>query len=117
MQQKYNYSDLREYPMMKSLLWVKEYLDKNGCDKHGLSAFNRFALLTAVFPYLRYNKYIGKKDVGFALQFYRNCGHLNLLAFYNRAIMASFKKSVFLGKIYVFMLNQISKLKKYRKIL
>jgi glycosyltransferase involved in cell wall biosynthesis len=110
--QKYNYDNLYEYPVMKSLLWIKNYTDENNRNRYELSVFNYFVLLTAAFPYLRYNKCVIKEDIHLAHQYYKNCDCLNLLSTHNRAIMLLFKISVFWGRLYVSLLNLASRIKK-----
>jgi glycosyltransferase involved in cell wall biosynthesis len=106
------YDTLYEYPQMKPLLWIKDYFAGTNTNEHELSAFSYFVLLTAVFPYLRYNKSVKKEDVHLAFQFYQNCNCLNLLSGHNRAIMALFRTSIFWGKRYVPLLNWVSMMKK-----
>jgi uncharacterized membrane protein YiaA len=105
-----NYDTLYEYPPMKPLLWIKDYLAGNNSNERELSAFNCFVLLTAAFPYLRYNRYVKKEDVCLASQFYQNCNCLNLLSCHNKVIIVLFKMSVFLGKKYVPLLNWVSRI-------
>jgi glycosyltransferase involved in cell wall biosynthesis len=106
-----NYDALCEYPQMRTLLWVKDYFEDNNLNEYELSMFKYFVLLTAVFPYFRFNKLIKKEDVSLALQFYKKCNFLNLLSIHNRVIMLSFRISTILGKRCVLLFNWISRIK------
>jgi glycosyltransferase involved in cell wall biosynthesis len=110
----YKYNSYKDDPAINSRLWMEEYikpiLSKNRVTR---SAFCLYMVLEGINPYLRYNKTITRDEINlFYSEYYVVCLHKSKMPPSKRIIILIFHFSFLTGKIYVLILNQLTKLAK-----
>jgi glycosyltransferase involved in cell wall biosynthesis len=119
LQKQYNYHFHTEFPMIKSCLWIENYLkQENQYGVKEISAFAWFILESGIIPYLRFNKDVSKKEAKYLYHtYYKPCDYLYLFNLKDRMIVLLYSFSKFLGEMYTAILDYMSKMKKYTPII
>jgi glycosyltransferase involved in cell wall biosynthesis len=109
----YNYDSYVEIHQVKSLFWMENYLKNLNCSQIEFSAFSVFFLTIGIIPYLRFNKKINKNEIHFIYKkYYQNCIHKDKIEKIYKMMILLFNSSICFGKTYVFLLNNLGKIKR-----
>jgi hypothetical protein len=109
---KKHYSFYNKYPDIACRLWIEKYIERIDADNTVKSAFVHYMLEKGIIPYLRYNKLVNKNDpLFFHSQYYKKDIYRKRIKFTDRIVVPIFTISIELGKIYVSLLNSLSRLK------
>ncbi|MCL1946745.1 MAG: glycosyltransferase [Chitinivibrionia bacterium] len=94
-------------------LWIKEFLEKNNLYTEKVKdGFLFDFIIDGIFPYIRQKKKITKNEADiFYTEFYSKCNKINKISFWLKIIIPVYRKSLYLGYVYVHVLNFLSKMK------
>jgi glycosyltransferase involved in cell wall biosynthesis len=107
-----NYTIYTDYPIMSSILWIEDFINKNNKDKDTNAAFFFWVITTGIIPYLRYNNKIKKDEAAvFYSKYYLPCIKMHKIGFIYKPIIPIFHFSIYLGKMYVFGLNRLESIR------
>jgi glycosyltransferase involved in cell wall biosynthesis len=105
---KLNYAIYTDYPIIRSTLWIEDFVNRNIKNKDTNAAFSFWMITVGIIPYLRYNNKIRKEETMiFYNKYYVSCIKMYKIGFIYKPIIPIFYFSIHLGKIYVFILNRM----------
>jgi glycosyltransferase involved in cell wall biosynthesis len=100
----YFYNSYEEDPAIKSRLWIEKYLENIDISDTVKSAFYYYMIDEGINFYLRFNKTIKRNEVEyFYAKYYKQCS--DNMMFLKKIIIPLFYRSILLGKLYVFIVN------------
>jgi glycosyltransferase involved in cell wall biosynthesis len=110
----YKYNSYQDDPAINSRIWIEEYIKPIlNRDRVIRSAFCFYMVLEGINPYLRYNRIVTRDEIKiFYSEYYVACLHKSKMQPSKKMIIPIFYFSSLTGKIYVFILNQLTKLAK-----
>jgi hypothetical protein len=109
---KKQYDSFFEDPLAAYNLWIEKYFENIGINKTIKSLF-MINMIGSIVIYLRFNKKILRDEIEiFYKKYYKNCISINTLKIWDRVVIPLFYHSIFLGKWYVDIINQLAFLRK-----
>jgi glycosyltransferase involved in cell wall biosynthesis len=109
----YNYDSYIDNYQVKSLFWIENYLEDINCGQLEFSAFSFFFLTIGIIPYLRFNKKIDPNEIhSIYKKYYKKCVHKDKIKKIDKIMIVLFNISTCCGKTYVFLLNNLGKVKR-----
>jgi glycosyltransferase involved in cell wall biosynthesis len=112
LQNKFNYNDYTEFPVINSFFSIKNFMDFN--NKRIKSAYYYSLLNDGIIPYIKFNSNLSKNEIKiFYSDYYKQCSFVNYLLFRERIIIPLYNFCFSFGKFYKKILLLLINFKQY----